>query len=129
MNKEVFQNPPMTKSLFQPQPKTELYDSPPPKLTNPITLGLPFPQLQPVVPKSQNVNIQESKYALMSIQDITSQLQSLAKKQIGCRYLQKLIASSQEDIVNKYLLHSETETLSFSRKPIIYKFSSTQPLS
>ena len=102
MNKEVFQNPPMTKSLFQPQPKTELYDSPPPKLTNPITLGLPFPQLKPVVPQSQNVNIQESKYALMSIQDITSQLQSLAKKQIGCRYLQKLIASSQEDIVNKY---------------------------
>ena len=92
MNKEVFQNPPMTKSLFQPQPKTELYDSPPPKLTNPITLGLPFPQLKPVVPQSQNVNIQESKYALMSIQDITSQLQSLAKKQIGCRYLQKLIA-------------------------------------
>jgi len=46
----------------------------------------------------------KSKYSIMSFEEILKQLFTIAKKQTGCRYLQKLISNSSpdEDIVNKH---------------------------
>ena len=48
-------------------------------------------------------SISKNKYDNMSISEITNQLFLIAKKQTGCRYLQKLISLTEnDDIVNKY---------------------------
>ena len=48
-------------------------------------------------------SISKNKYDHMSISEITNQLFLIAKKQTGCRYLQKLISLNEnDDIVNKY---------------------------
>ena len=47
--------------------------------------------------------ITKNKYGNMSISEITNQLFLIAKKQTGCRYLQKLISLNEnDDLVNKY---------------------------
>jgi len=59
-------------------------------------------------PSSKQQNQQpyssKSKYSIMSFEEILKQLFTIAKKQTGCRYLQKLITNSSpdEDIVNKH---------------------------
>ncbi len=95
-----------------------------------INSPLPIPQLQNYINNNNNNNnnIQESninnnnnnknnpsskqqqpftsksKYSIMSFEEILKQLFTIAKKQTGCRYLQKLISNSSpdEDIVNKH---------------------------
>jgi len=66
---------------------------------------------QNIIPDNNNININENpempisknKYGNMSISEITNQLFLIAKKQTGCRYLQKLISSNEnDDLVNKY---------------------------
>ena len=48
-------------------------------------------------------SISKNKYDNMSISEITNQLFLIAKKQTGCRYLQKLISLNEnDDLVNKY---------------------------
>ena len=48
-------------------------------------------------------SISKNKYDNMSISEITNQLFLIAKKQTGCRYLQKLISLTEnDDLVNKY---------------------------
>ena len=64
---------------------------------------------QNIITDNNNVNnnpempISKNKYGNMSISEITNQLFLIAKKQTGCRYLQKLISSNEnDDLVNKY---------------------------
>ena len=66
---------------------------------------------QNIIPDNNNININENpempisknKYGNMSISEITNQLFLIAKKQTGCRYLQKLISLNEnDDLVNKY---------------------------
>ena len=54
--------------------------------------------------KQQQPFTSKSKYSIMSFEEILKQLFTIAKKQTGCRYLQKLISNSStdEDIVNKH---------------------------
>ena len=54
--------------------------------------------------KQQQPFTSKSKYSIMSFEEILKQLFTIAKKQTGCRYLQKLISNSstEEDIVNKH---------------------------
>jgi hypothetical protein len=64
---------------------------------------------QNIITDNNNVNnnpempISKNKYGNMSISEITNQLFLIAKKQTGCRYLQKLISLNEnDDLVNKY---------------------------
>ena len=64
---------------------------------------------QNIITDNNNTNnnpempITKNKYGNMSISEITNQLFLIAKKQTGCRYLQKLISSNEnDDLVNKY---------------------------
>ena len=66
---------------------------------------------QNIITDNNNININENpempisknKYGNMSISEITNQLFLIAKKQTGCRYLQKLISLNEnDDLVNKY---------------------------
>ena len=99
-NKMTSPFPSQSKSLFQvnnnlKRPTSPLKSSS--KQQNLLKLGNHFSKHN-----IQLVTTQEAKLSQMSIQEITNQLQSIAKKQIGCRYLQKLITNTQEDIVNQY---------------------------
>ncbi len=66
--------------------------------------------IQNIIPQN-NINsnensemvVSKNKYDNMSISEITNQLFLIAKKQTGCRYLQKLISLNEnDDLVNKY---------------------------
>ena len=64
---------------------------------------------QNIITDNNNINnnpempISKNKYGNMSISEITNQLFLIAKKQTGCRYLQKLISLNEnDDLVNKY---------------------------
>ena len=64
---------------------------------------------QNIITDNNNTNnnpempITKNKYGNMSISEITNQLFLIAKKQTGCRYLQKLISLNEnDDLVNKY---------------------------
>lgn len=101
-NKTISPFTPQNKSLFQ---SGNILKSP----TSSIPKISPKQQQNPTKPGNfyskqnmQSITNQEAKLSQMSIQEITNQLQSIARKQIGCRYLQRLITSTQEDIVNKY---------------------------